>query len=278
MAKRTIDLEEHFESLNPWVQKSINLFYETNYLDRIAEVYNYSMGEQDRIEPNLRRQIRRAHNERDDSELIRLLKELGKFPYDEPFWYLLKNVDGFIDKNPNQVGRIAQNLYRFTDNEIVERIEAESKLNQQTGPMFEKWLKDKFDVKNLDEFNDSTEGIIVLGESEEIGRTYLVEELNQNVSKRPDLVAKVNDTFVIGEAKWVGQSGGNQGGSATEVVGFCSQQRNNVLRIGIVDGYPWITRNPSGSIKNDRICVEVQESPYNIMTALLLNEYLESLT
>lgn len=202
---------------------------------------------------------------------------MGKFPYDEPFWYLLKNVEGFIEKNPNQVSRIAQNLYRFTDNEIVEKIEAESKLNQQSGPMFENWLKDKFEAKTLDEFKESTEGIIVLGENEEIGKAYLVEELNQNVTKRPDLVIKVNNTFVIGEAKWVGQSGGNQGGSTTEVVAFCSQQRNNVLRIGIIDGYPWIIRNPSGSIKKDRICVEVQESPYNIMSALLLNQYLQNL-
>lgn len=72
--KRTIDIEENFESLNPWIQKSIKLFYETNYLDRIAEVYNYSMGDQDRIEQDIRRKIRRAHNNRNDSELIKYLK------------------------------------------------------------------------------------------------------------------------------------------------------------------------------------------------------------
>jgi hypothetical protein len=275
--KRSIDLDEDFDKLNPWIQKSINLFYETNYLDKIAEVYNYSLGTQDQIEADLRRLIRRAHNQRNDLELLNLLGDLGKFPYDEPFWYLLNNVDGFIEKNPNQVHRIAENLYRMTDEELVERIESESKLNQQTGPMFKNWLESNFEVCELNEFKESSDGIVVLGESEESWKRYLINELNQNVSKRPDLVAKANNRVVIGEAKWVGQSGGNQGGSATEVVGFCSQQRNNILRIGIIDGYPWITRNPSGSIKNDRICVEIQEAPYNIMSALLLEDYLEGL-
>lgn len=164
----------------------------------------------------------------------------------------------------------------MTDEEVVVRIESQPKLNQQTGPMFNNWIRENFEIKSLDEFKKSKEGIIVLGESEETGRSYLSEDLNQNVEKRPDLIAKVNNKIVIGEAKWIGQSGGNQYKSVAEVLKFCGEQRGSVYRVGIIDGYPWVTKK-AGRITNDRICVEVQESTYNILSALLLNEYLEDL-
>jgi hypothetical protein len=277
MAVRNINIDENLDALNPWVKKSIELFNDGQYLDKISRVYNYQAATPVRIQDNLRRQIRVAHNNRNDEELIRLLSQLDKFPYDEPFWYLLKNVPGFIENNPEQVRRIARTLYSMTDEEVVVRIESQPKLNQQTGPMFNNWLREDFEVKSLDEFKDSREGIVILGESEEVGRNFLVSDLNQNVSKRPDLIAKVNTRYVIGEAKWIGQSGGNQYKSVAEVLKFCGEQRGQVLRIGIIDGYPWMTKKSSGAVVNDRICVEVQESTYNSMSALLLNEFFTAL-
>jgi hypothetical protein len=273
---RAIDIDKDFEKLNPWVRQSINLFNETSYLDEIGQIYDYSLGEHDEIEEDLRRKIRTAHNNRNDSELIRLLSQLGKFPYDEPFWFLLKNIDGFIEKNPQQVQRITHNLYRLTDLELVETIESESKLNQQTGPMFETWLKSNFEIKGIEQFKENEHGIVILGENEEIGEKFVKQELNQTVSKRPDLVAKVDNRYVIGEAKWIGGSGGNQNKSVTEVLDFCSETRGSVLRIGIVDGYPWATMK-SGRLINNKICVRVQESTYNLMSALLLEEYFQTL-
>ena len=161
MAERTIDLDENFDSLNPWVRKSIELFNDGQYLDKISHVYNYQADRPVRIEDNLRRQIRVAHNNRNDEDLIRLLSRLDKFPYDEPFWYLLKNVPGFIDSNPEQVRRIARTLYSMTDEEVVVRIESQPKLNQQTGPMFNNWLRNEFQIKSLEEFKESTEGIVI---------------------------------------------------------------------------------------------------------------------
>lgn len=277
MAKRTIDLEENFDQLNQWAQKSINLFNEESYLDNVSAIYNYSADQPERIEESLRREIRMAHNNRDDESLIRLLSELDKFPYDEPFWYLLKNVADFIDNNPEQVRRIARTLYSMTDEEVVVRIESQPKLNQQTGPMFNNWLRETFEVLGIEDFKNSSDGIYVLGESEWVGKNFLINDLNQNVSKRPDLIAKINERYVIGEAKWIGQSGGNQYKSVAEVLKFCENQRGNVLRIGILDGYPWVTERASGVITNDRICVEVQESTYNMLSALLLEEYFGSL-
>ncbi|MDI6402849.1 hypothetical protein QLX67_12650 [Balneolaceae bacterium ANBcel3] len=277
MANRNIDITESLDHLNEWVRRSINEFNSDGYLDKIGEVYNYRIAQPERIKEELRRAIKIAHNNRNDVELIRLLSQLDKFPYDEPFWYLIKNATKFSNTNPSQIRRICETLYNMTDEEVIIRVESQPKLNQQTGPMFNNWLRAKFEVKNLNEFKASSVGFIILGESEEVGRKFLTEDLNQNVSKRPDLIAKVNDRYIIGEAKWIGQSGGNQYKSVAEVIKFCEYQRGNVLRIGIIDGYPWLTHNTNGNLIKDRICIEVQESTYNLMSSLLLVDYMESI-
>lgn len=275
--KRTINISEEPEKLNTWVQKSIALFYSGGYLDKIGNIYNYSAGEPTRIEDDLRRQIRMAHNNKNDNQLLALLSRIGKFPYDEPFRYLLENVDGFLGSNPDQVKRISDTLYSMTDEEVIVRLESPPKLNQQTGPMFTNWLRTEFEVENLANFLESKEGIILLGESEEVGKNYLIDNLGQDVDKRPDLIMKVNERVVIGEAKWIGSSGGNQFKSVAEVINFCNKQRGDVQRIGIIDGYPWTLWTGDSKFSEDKICVSIQESTYNIMSALLLSDYLATL-
>lgn len=88
------------------------------------------------------------------------------------------------------------------------------------------------------------------------------------------MVAKINSQYVIGEAKWIGQPGGNQEKQVQEVLGFCRQQRGNVIRVGIIDGFPWAVYNTKGKLLNSKEAVLVQESEYDIISALLLEEYL----
>ena len=96
------------------------------------------------------------------------------------------------------------------------------------------------------------------------------------MAKRPDLVAKVNSTYVIGEAKWIGSPGGNQNKQVVEVINLCRNQRGKVIRVGIIDGFPWAVYKTNGQIINDKSCVLVQECEYDIVSALLLKEYLKT--
>lgn len=275
--ERTIDIENEFDRLNIWVQRSIEIFNGLDYLDQVGEVYDFGIGRPDRLEEDLRNQIITTHVNQNDEELIRLLRLVKKFPYDEPFWYLLKNQDGFINNNPNEVNRIASTLYNMTPEEVVVRLESPPKLNQTIGPKFNGWVNRRFETVNIEEFEDSNSGIIVLGETEEVGRNFVVEDLGQELEKRPDLIAKVNERYIIGEAKWIGTSGGNQGKSVTEVINFCRNQRGNVLRIGIVDGFIWMTHTNTGSVIKDKNCVRIQETNFNMMSTLLIDQFLESL-
>ena len=137
-------------------------------------------------------------------------------------------------------------------------------------------MRQNFELKDITDFKNSLRGTILLDATEETGKNFVTEELNQNLPKRPDLVAKTDSTYIIGEAKWIGQPGGNQEKQVQEVLTFCRQQRGDVIRVGIVDGFPWAVQNIHGNIINNKEAVLVQESEYDIISALLLHEYLES--
>ncbi len=273
---RTIDIENKREELNDWVLRSIELFETTPYLDNILEVYPLQTARPERIENSLRRKIISAHQGRRTRELIEILQAEVKFPYDEPLWFLIKNIKGCLQNNPRQIQRIADSLYAMTAEETVIRLESAPKLNTQMGPMFTAWLRNNFEMLNLDEFRESRTGIFILNSSEEDGKNFVNDELHQDLKKRPDLVVKVNKTYIVGEAKWIGSPGGNQDKQVVEVLDFCRNQRGNVIRVGIIDGFPWAIKKTNDAIINFKAAVQVQESEYDIISSLLLEEYLES--
>lgn len=271
---RTIDINSK-NNLNRWVARSIELFESTPYLDNILKIYPLSISAPIRLSSKIRRAIIIAHQSRNTKELLKILSSLNKFPYDDPIWYMLKNIEGCLDNNPFQIERIAKSLYSMTAEETVVRLEAAPKLNTQIGPMFNSWLRQSFALKSIEEFQKSEKGICILDASEESGKAFLMDELNQSLSKRPDLVAKCNSIYIIGEAKWIGQPGGNQEKQVQEVLNFCKNQRGEVRRIGIIDGFPWAVKTIKGKIIYNKEAVLIQESEYDIMSALLLKEYFE---
>ncbi|CAN5150380.1 hypothetical protein BH23BAC2_BH23BAC2_23170 [soil metagenome] len=267
---------ENFEEFNPWIAKSLMLAKETPYLDEILEVYPFMAATPRRLRPTLRNGIIRAHSTRNTRELIKLLRSINKFPYEDPIWFMLKNIQNCFNNSPQQIERIASSIYAMTAEETVVRLESAPKINTQIGPMFTNWLRRKYSILNIHEFQRSTHGIHVLGGSEEEGKNFVIQNLGQNLLKRPDLIAKVNNLYIIGEAKWIGQSGGNQEKQVKEINYFCESQRGDVRRVGIVDGFPWSIYRTNGKIINDKVVVQIQESNYDVISALLLDEYLNS--
>ncbi len=91
---RSIDIEEERGELNEWVLKSIELFESTPYLDNILEVYPLQSASPERLDDRLKRRIISAHQSRRTDELISILQDEVKFPYEEPLWFLMKNIQG----------------------------------------------------------------------------------------------------------------------------------------------------------------------------------------
>ncbi|MCI0473189.1 MAG: hypothetical protein L0Y76_06350, partial [Ignavibacteria bacterium] len=122
--ERTIDIIEERDDLNVWVRRSIELFETTPYLDNILEVYPLQTARPERLNDRLRRRIISAHQGRQTQELLDILREEVKFPYDEPLWFLIKNIQGCLENNPQQIQRIADSLYAMTAEETVIRLES----------------------------------------------------------------------------------------------------------------------------------------------------------
>jgi hypothetical protein len=274
--ERSIDIINERHELNEWILKSIELFENTSYLDNLLEIYPLETAVPNHLQDRLKRRIISAHQSRRTNELVAILQGEVKFPYDEPLAYLIKEVQNCLESNQIQMNRIANTLYAMTAEELVIRLESAPKLNTQMGPMFTNWTRIKFQLLNIEDFQASTEGIFILSSSEEEGKNFVNNVLNQDLRKRPDLVAKVNEKYIIGEAKWIGRSGGNQNNQVRDVLDFCREQRGAVNRVGIIDGFPWAIRKINNSIINDKVNVLVQEFPYDIVSALLLEEYLAS--
>jgi hypothetical protein len=273
--KRRYNLTEQPDSFNTWVTKSIKIFAETNYLDKLIEIYPFSWSEAKGIDEDLRRKISLALNREDGQELMKLLLLTDRFPYEEPLWHTLKNAKGAWENNPKQLERIAANLLKMKKQEFFARIDAPPAVHTQLGPKFNNWLAQRYDRVDATTFEASTKGIAVLGGSESIGLSFVKDILRQKLDKRPDLVAKVDTTYILGEAKWVGNSGGNQEKQVNEVLRFCAGSYNNVRRIGIIDGFPWMHETKKGRITGAKEAVMVQETEYPIMSALVLPDYLD---
>ena|SRR3989338_545468 len=271
---RKFNVKAESKKFNPWIRKSIRLFELKPYLDLIYKIYPFELSPRKEITPDLRRKIIQFHKDRDTPKLIEALESLNRFPYEDSVWYILRTIKGCFDRNPLQVARIAKNLYSMTAEETLTRLEAPPELNTQTGPMFRAWLMKKFQPVSLEKFDASRNEIVVLDVSEQEGKEY-IQNLGQSVIKRPDLICKAGTQIIIGEAKWVGQPGGNQFKQVGEVLDFCRQQRGNVRRVGIVDGFPWAVYNKKGKIISNKEAVGIQESEYDIFSALLLEEYVK---
>ena len=42
------------------------------------------------------------------------------------------------------------------------------------------------------------------------------------------------------------------------MINLCKNQRGSVIRVGVIDGFPWAVRKSDGTITNDKTCVQVQ--------------------
>ncbi len=102
--KRTLDITNS-EVMNEWVLRSIELFITPGYLDLLHEVYPFGYLTTQRMPDVKRRKIIMAHQSRNGDELLNLLQDLEKFSYKEPFWYLMKNQQEFLNDNPIQKER-----------------------------------------------------------------------------------------------------------------------------------------------------------------------------
>lgn len=266
--------------MNYWTQLSIDLANQRNYLDMLFKVYPMS--------PNIRREISSkkwediclAYNERNNEQLISNLLALELFPIKDSYVAYLKRDPSAIARNPRTIDRLAGNLYNMGLDTIYEKCTEPKETNRQIGPLFKRWIATKAlgapVITNTADFL-AIKGNAVLNTSDMEMQRFAKEFLGYNHDKGLDLVARFNNTYVIGEAKFLTDFGGHQDAQFADAVSTITSplQPNKldvpVIKIAICDGVLYI----HGKNKMHRYLQENDDQV--ILSSLLLSEFLYSI-
>ena len=139
--------------------------------------------------------------------------------------------------------------------------------------MFRNWLNSKalgITPVGIEEFLSNDNDAILDG-GDKVMADFAREHLGYNRNKGLDFVARFNKKYVIGEAKFLTDFGGHQNAQFNDAIDTL-KERVNAVKIAILDGVLYI----GGGNKMHKSITETY-SNYNIMSALVLREFLYTL-
>src|SRR6218665_1332003 len=252
--------------MNEWSKKTLELVSRENYLDQLQLVYSHEEGERN-VSQKLLDEIRSAFEQRNEEALLNKLLSLEKFPYKDSYVGFLRKDRSAIQRNPEAVQRICNRLYSMGIESVISGITQSKEANTRRGPQFSNWIKKNFDVVSLEEFKRSGSGIVVLGASELEARDFCNKEFGIGIAKRPDIVAKSGSKYVVGEAKFLSSTGGNQGRAFDDGMHLATNAAGSAYKIFVLDGVHWIEK---GSEQHKRI----EYSNAAVFSILLLRQYM----
>lgn len=267
--------------MNYWTQLSIDYANQRNYLDDLFRVYpTIPDGIRD-INQSIWKNVESSFHAKDNQQLILELLKLELFPIKDSYVAYLRRDKSAITRNPETVNRLASTLYSVGLDKILERCSEPKETNRQIGPMFQNWLKKK--DKNG---NSENIGVPVLSENEflsysgncildasDLGlKEFAKKYLNYQGDKGLDFIARFNQKYVVGEAKFLTDFGGHQNAQLKDAMDLLEQEDIGAVRVAVLDGVIYI---PS---KKETVMSKVLKyDELNIMSALVLREFLYSI-
>jgi hypothetical protein len=91
--------------VNEWATRTAKLAQQTDYLDRLYEIYPGETYARE-VDSDTSASIRRYLDEGDNASLLRCLLRLQKFPIKDSYVDFLRRFDRSIENNPATVARI----------------------------------------------------------------------------------------------------------------------------------------------------------------------------
>jgi len=273
--------------MNIWTKKSIELANQQNYLDLLYKVYPLSKNIRREIDDQTKNNIYKAMNNKDNETLLSILiKQTNEknivFPIKDSYVAYLKHDNSAIKRNPNTLSRITSIIYEMGYDEIINKATAPKETNRQIGPLFNDWLVrgslGAILTNKTDEFLLTNENAIFVGSDND--RTLFAKKyLGYSRDKGLDFLAKFNDKYIIGEAKFLSDFGGSQNSDFEDAEltlrAHINPTDKTVMKIAIIDGVLYINscagRKPANKLRNDFNDNEV------ILSSVLLRDYLYSL-
>ncbi len=255
--------------MNRWTQLSRDFANQRNYLDELFSVYpTIPEGIRD-VNENLWNEVEIAFNEHDNLRLLNTLLEFDLFPIKDSYVAYFKRDSTSILRNPQTVNRLCGRLYEMGLNRIYEKCSEPKETNRQIGPLFKRWVnRGSLGILPVrsEEFLSSNENAILNGSDEEM-KQFATQHLGYRGSKGLDFIARFNNRYIIGEAKFLSDFGGHQNAQYNDAIATLNTQINeDVITIAILDGVLYI---PSPRRNSMNINTE-----QNIMSALVLRDFL----
>ena len=266
--------------MNPFLQKSIQLANESAYLDQLSEIYSITDNPIRPLSEEIKEQIRRSYESRDSFTLLQTLLSISKthaLPIKDSYLgFLKKDTEAFF-RNPRTIERITSRLYCLPIDGLLKACEAPIESNRQLGPKFKNWLRETdlgFDVVPIERFI-ANENDAVLDATDKTMKQFANQSLGYNEQKGLDFIARINNQYIIGEAKFLTEIGGHQKTQYEEARNLLNVVRVNATPIAILDGVIYL--RPRGDNRPSEIYDEIVNGVYQnkpIMSALILKEYL----
>ena len=255
-----------------WIEKSLEYVYEEGYLEKLLDIYPINKNSFRQVSEDQIENIKRNFDKRDPIGLVRSCLDLEKFPINDPYITMLRNEDIF-NKNLEVVKIIGNILLEMSFDDLNALIKAPKSGSRQFGNSFKSWLKNKYknDFLSVNDFKDyGGKELNFLYGSDTTLKQYISKNFSINTEKGLDLVFKKNGKTYVGEAKFITDSGGTQTNQLNIALDIAKKDSENIGSIAIIDGIPWINNSYLSIIKKEAV-------NKNVLTALLLSEYLSNL-
>ncbi len=261
--------------MNYWVNKSIQLAKNANYLDRLLDVYPVHLDVPKKGESKEYKIIKSAFKNRNRKGLLLELLKLKRFPVDDPYIGFLRRDRSAINRNPKTIKRITGRLFKTGITELIAGVEQAKSPSRRFGQLFRVYLKTlRIPVVSAKDFKKKR--IAILEGSDATLKNFAAQELGYRGDKGLDLVLKINKQFYIGETKFISTPGGTQDKSFRETMTFINKPGKFAKRIAILDGVVWLTNSTKKQHTNLYSNLLKLKSDQLVMSALLLKEFIAS--
>lgn len=258
--------------MNHWTKLSIDFANQRNYLDELFAVYpTIPEGIRD-IDKRLWSITEDSFNKKDNIRLLKSLLAMDLFPIKDSYVAYLKRDPSSIERNPNTVNRLCGRLYEMGLDKIFERCTEPKETNRQIGPLFRRWLEKGTlgaPLLNSSAFLQTKDNAILdAGDAESM--SFANRYLDYKRNKGLDFIARFNNKYIIGEAKFLTDFGGHQNAQFEDAISTLKAGTEKAITIAILDGVLYITPTRG----NKMYSLITSNHNYNIMSALVLREFL----
>lgn len=260
--------------MNYFTEQSIELANQRNYLDQLFAVYPLSPDSIREIDPALWQRIEQSYNSLDNVALFNSLLDLDLFPIKDGYVPYFRRDRSAISRNPNTVNRICGRVRELGLDRLYEKCTQPKETNRQMGPLFRRWVASGtlglYPVSE-DEFTATYDNAILDGSDTQL-KMFAVNNLGYTrLDKGIDFIARFNNKYVIGEAKFISDEGGHQNDQFLDAMTTLrTSTREDVINIAILDGVLYIPGRK-------KMYKEITTNDIPVMSALLLRDFLYSL-